>query len=149
LSDPYIIRIDMACNDPDNGLFAGRVCQIALPDGLLELTANAWGVLSFRGCPKLVEKGSAIRLAGKQWPIIRSEEWVGNWCWNGYWMRDQAARQFLVWLHARGLFHCEAGELRLSNAWDQPLPLDLEPDREHPVGLGRLLVKAMLAEDRA
>ena len=37
----YTIGIDMACNDPDNGLFAGRVAQIQVhaPD-LLSLTAD-------------------------------------------------------------------------------------------------------------
>jgi hypothetical protein len=115
---PDLIRIDMACNDPDNGLFAGRVAMIHLPDQLLELTANEWNILSFRGCPRLREEPGAIILSGKRWPIVRAKEWYGNWCWNAYWMQPQAAKQFLVWLHGRGLFHCETGETWACELWD-------------------------------
>lgn len=144
-----LIRIDFACNDPNNGAFAGRVAQIHLPDQLLELTANAWNILSFNGCPRLREDGNWIVLSGKRWPTVRVKEWYGNWCWNAYWMHDQVARQFLVWLHGRRLFHCECGETRLFNLWKRDEPLDLEPERADPRGLGRLLVKAMLGEAHA
>lgn len=140
-----LVRIDFCCNDPDNGLFAHAVCQIQLPDQLLELVAKQWSITSFRGCPRFAEVPGGIRLSGKRWPIVRSIEWYGNWCWNAYWMKDQVARQFLMWLHRRRLFQCECGEERLANLWELDMPLDLEPDKEHPSGLGRLLVKSMLA----
>lgn len=143
------VRIDFCCNDPDNGLFAHAVCQIHLPDQLLELTAKQWGILSFRGCPRFAEVKGGIRLSGKTWPIVASKEWYGNWCWNSYWMRDHVARQFLVWLHGRRLFNCECGETRLFNLWKRAEPLPLEPEKEHPNGLGRLLLKSMLAEARS
>lgn len=144
-----LVRIDFACNDPDNGLFAYAVCQIHLPDQLLELGAKQWSLLSFRGCPRFAEVSGGIRLSGKTWPIVRSIEWYGNWCWNAYFMRDQVARQFLVWLHRRDLFQCECGETRLYNLWKRREPLPLEPEKEHANGLGRLLIKSMLAERRA
>ncbi len=148
---PDLSRIDFACNEPDNGMFDHCVCQIHLPDQLLELTAKNWCITSNRGLPRFAEviedqRVVAIRLSGKRWPIVRSKEWYGNWCWNAYWMRDQVARQFLVWLHRRGLFQCELGETRFYHLWKRKEPLPLEPDKEHPSGLGRLLVKSMLAE---
>jgi hypothetical protein len=148
------IRVDIACNNPDNGLFWGRVAQIALPDQLLELTAKQWRITTPRGCPTMSEITNAagrlvaIKLAGKHWPVTRSREWYGNWCWNAYWMTDQTARQFFVWLHGRRLFNCETGETRLFNCWKAPDQLPLEPEKRDPAGLGRLLVKAMLAERR-
>lgn len=35
-----MIMIDVACNDPDNGLFAGRAEQISIGYDLLELEAR-------------------------------------------------------------------------------------------------------------
>jgi hypothetical protein len=135
------VRIDLACNDPDNGIFAGRLCQVNV-GRLLDLTARNWSITSFRGCPSLREGRDVIAVSGKRWPIVRSEEWVGNWCWNGYWMREQVARQFLVWLHGTGRFQCEGGDSDWASAWDEPSPLPLEPDKDEQAdlsGLGRLL----------
>lgn len=123
-----LVSIHMACNNPDNGDFVGRVCQIELPDGALELTAKAWNITSMRGCPKLRENGNYMIFAGKVWPFVRRRSWVGNWCWDGYTMTESVATGFMVWLHSRGLFHCEGGWLELCEAWDQPAPLVL-PDK--------------------
>ena len=123
-----LISIHMACNDPDNGDFVGRVCQIALPDGALELTARAWNILSFRGCPKLREEDHGIVLAGKRWPIRMRKPWLGNRCWDGYAMTTDVATAFLCWLHRRALFHCESGWIELSEAWGRQPPLAL-PER--------------------
>jgi hypothetical protein len=122
---PDLIRIDMACNNPDNGNFVGRVCQIQLPNGALELTAKAWNITSFTGCPKLDESSSKVVLSGKAWPIVRSKEWFGNWCWNAYWFESREALNFLVWLHGRSLFRCEGGWSDLCDVWAKPLPIAL------------------------
>lgn len=123
-----LVSIHMACNDPDNGNFAGRVCQIALPDNALELTANAWEITSYRGCPKLREDGDRFFLAGKPWQFRRRKSWIGNWCWDGYALTPEVATEFMKWLHKRGLFHCEGGWVELCDAWDAAPPLRL-PDR--------------------
>ena len=120
-----LVSIHMACNDPDNGDFAGRVCQIALPDGALDLTARAWDLLSIRGCPRLRDEDGAFVLAGKRWPFVRRKSWIGNWCWDGYAMTPAKATEFLVWLHRRSLFHCEGGWIELADAWDREPPLSL------------------------
>ena len=135
------IRIDMACNDPDNGVFAGQVCAISLAHDLLELEATAWTITSFRGCPTLKETSGGIRLSGKPWPVVRSKEWIGNWCWNAYWMDEEIAADFAVWLHRRGMFRPDNGEARLFEMWESRMPLDRE-------FVHRQLVKATLAEQR-
>src|SRR5579875_3760956 len=97
-----LIRLDIACNDADSGLFAGRAQMIELPDGLMELEAR-----HYDRAPTFLEvSNSTFRLAGKRWPFVRSKEWVGNWCWNAYWLEEPVARAFLIWLHGRRLFQC-------------------------------------------
>lgn len=106
------IPIDMACNDPDNGCFAGRVDQISIGSSFLELTARR------DPSPRLVELADGrIRIAGRIFPITGSAEWVGNWCWNRYWLELGQAVELVVWLHRRRFFHCDEGEERLFNLW--------------------------------
>lgn len=124
-----LVSISMACNDPDNGDFAGRVAQISLEHEALQLTAKAWGITSLRGCPKLREDTAlgkrAFYLAGKPWQFERSKAWVGNWCWDAYALAAPVATEFLIWLHRRALFQCEGGWVELCEAWDKPAPLAL------------------------
>lgn len=117
-----MIMIDVACNDPDNGLFSGRAEQISIGYDLLELEA--------RGAPpKFVELANGFRLAGKSWYSPQSKYGVGNWCWNGYWMKTGHAAHFLSWLHSRNLFSVSSGESRLFNMWQSPKPFD-DADRK-------------------
>lgn len=119
------VEISMACNDPDSGNFAGYVSQISLPDSMLHLTAIAWGITTFRGCPQLREIPGHFVLSGKRWPFIHRRDWVGNWCWNSYTVDHDTATKFLTWLHRKDTFHCEGGWLELAAAWDGPTPLRL------------------------
>lgn len=124
----HVMAVDMACNDPDNGDFVGRVCQISLSDGRPDLTAKAWTIMSYRGCPKLREEPNTLMLSGKSWPFIRRQSWHGNWCWDRYVMETSNVTEFLKWLHARDLFVCEGGWSDLYDAWNTSGPLVL-PDR--------------------
>lgn len=105
--------LHVCCNDPDNGLFTGRVARLNIGRAELEphtLYEPRFAVLS----------NGDIRLSGKCWPVTHSKEWLGNWCWNGYrigdgldgkptkttgwWMVD-----FATWLRGRNLFTCTHG----------------------------------------
>lgn len=124
-----LIPIDMACNDPDNGLFAGRVEQLTIGSEFLELTAR-------RTPPRLVElPDGRLRISGRVWACHGSKEWVGNWCWNRYWLRLDVAIDMLAWLHRRQAFHCDMGETRLFNLWGKS---ELS---EHDLGLFRRLLE--------
>lgn len=105
-------RVDVVCNDPDNGLFAHCAQQIQIGSQLIELEAKDW----FRP-PRFVEISGAFRLSGKVWPICGSQDWVGNWCWNGYWMDIPVIVDFLAWLHGRDLFSLTCGEDRVFTRW--------------------------------
>ncbi len=142
-----LIRVDFQCNDPDNGIFAGRVSQIQVgAEEALQLEANRWSGLSLSGCPSISFGQQAVTLSGKRWPTVRRTGWYGNWCWDAVWMREQTLRQFLVWLHGRGLFRCTSGEDSLFDAWNAPGPLALDPDSSAPsTPLARTLLDAALA----
>lgn len=106
-----MIFLDVCCNDPDNGLFAGRAA-------MLQIGEAEFGLSRARE-PAFVELAAGmqitgIRLAGKSWQVDGAKHGVGNWCWNRYLLARPAitARwymvEFVTWLRARGLFHCES-----------------------------------------
>lgn len=117
------IGIDFCCNDPDNGLFAGRVEAIQFDDGgdpLFELESRRQP----SPCLTILADGN-LRIAGKRWEIEASKDWVGNWCWNQYVFTVDRAIELLIWLRGRGLFDLTTGEHRLYQAWRKP-PGDAE-----------------------
>lgn len=111
------VMIDVACNDPDNGLFANHADMIQVGRDFLELEAN------YRA-PTFRDLGDTIRLSRRKWRIIGSKDWVGNWCWNGYWMEIPEALRFLTWLQSTQLYSCSQGEERLFNIWNSRKPMD-------------------------
>lgn len=104
-----MIYLKVACNDPDNGLFAGRATMLEIGDA--EFEANNIG--SGHGFA-FVELPDAVRLAGKTWKTAGSKEWYGNWCWNRYdlYHPKKTPRwyfvDFVTWLRERRLFSCTA-----------------------------------------
>jgi len=119
------VRIDIACNDPDNGLFAGRAQMIQVNDGLpepfLEFEPFSW----FRP-PKIVEIDDGFRLAGKSWPIVGMRHWYGNWCWNAYLLDLDVAVDFVLWLRRRRLYRCTCGQTDMYEWWNRGAA-DIEP----------------------
>jgi hypothetical protein len=116
------VMLEVACNDPDNGVFAGAAEMINIGT-FVEFELLGAHTPTFR------ELGDRIRLAGKQWPIEGSKEWIGNWCWNGYWIKIPVLVDFLVWLHSRKLYSLTCGESRIFNRWRLREPFGAK-DRE-------------------
>lgn len=131
-----LVRLDFACNDPDNGLFDGRCAGIQLPDLDLELSANDMRGPSFR-----VFDGS-IKISRRIFAFERSKEWYGNWCWNAYWFGLEIAVNLLAYIHSTGAFSADQGEERLYHIWRWKALFD-QQDREF---LSYRLQKGMLAE---
>ncbi len=112
-----MIALDVCCNDPDNGLFAHKAERLQL--GICEFEARRDPAPRF----VLLDNKTKFRLAGKVWPIDRSKDWYGNWCWNryviwergktpGWWMVD-----FLKWLRGRELYDMDTGTSDLYRWW--------------------------------
>lgn len=113
------VAVDICCNDPDNGLFDRRAAAIQIYDrcggqNLIELAAkNMVG-------PAMRATASGIAISNKQFPVLDSREWVGNWCWNRYLMTVETTVALFVWLHAKGRFGVDMADERLFNAWKSP-----------------------------
>lgn len=100
-----MIYLDVACNDPDNGLFSGHAEMLQIGNAMFEQWRDGVG-------PRFIVEEKRIVLSGKSWRVERSKDYVGNWCWNHYLIctHGQTPRwtmtYFLIWLRRRRLFHC-------------------------------------------
>lgn len=97
-----LVLVDFACNDPDNGNFAGRVWMGCIDGNEIERCA---GDVAF------TFMGSSIRLHRATFAIEDAREWVGNWCWNRYWMTVKEANRLASHLRDHG-WTCNSGEQR-------------------------------------
>lgn len=104
-----LIKIDFACNDPDNGAFAAIA-----------------GVASVHGCDLELDPLGGVRFTdGPGWIRIHrgtfktsgAREWVGNWCWNRYWLPVQEYRRLIRHLARHG-WRCTGGLARWTDAYD-------------------------------
>ena len=136
LHSPYqgLCRIDIACNDPDNGTFAGRAAMVHAYD-LLQLESCDMQGPVFRELP-----GQRIRISRRTFKIAKSKEWFGNWCWNAYWLEAGDAVRLLQYLRSLGCFSLDLCEARCGARWDKPGNWEYL-DREF---LARQLVKEAL-----
>lgn len=90
-----IVAIDFACNDPDNGLFAGRIAMAQYGDA--EIEPPNWEGYAFTELA-----GEAIRIHRRSFPIHGKREWLGNWCWNRYFLLREHAKPLLMHLRGHG-----------------------------------------------
>lgn len=134
-----LVRLDVCCNDPDNGSFDARAAALSLPDTLAE-----FGSYDFRG-PVFREHSEAIQISRRRFACAGSKEWFGNWCWNAYWLDVADGVRLLAYVHTLRAFNCDMGEERLFARWHDERPLDAH-DCEF---LARQWVKASLSERRA
>ena len=114
MSNSPSLRLDVACNDPDNGLFSGtaQMMQIETWDKeTVELEC-------FCRPPRFTEGDGWIRIHRLKWPIVRSKEWMGNWCWNAYWLQPFTLIGLLHAAHKAGFFRCVSGPSHLFDNWN-------------------------------
>jgi hypothetical protein len=98
-----LVAIDFACNDPDDGLFAGKVAMGAIDGNDVETPHG--GDVTF------TELLGGFRIHRKSFVFVESKHWVGNWCWNRYWLTVKEANRLVEHLRAHG-WHCTCGEER-------------------------------------
>lgn len=101
-----LVAIDVACNDPDNGMFAGRTMMIQI--GEMEIEADDWNGYAFT----VLEDGR-FRLHRRLFPYVDRKFWLGNWCWDRFWMRRAVAKQFLGMVRGSGHWRCTQAPCRL------------------------------------
>jgi hypothetical protein len=99
--------VSLACNDPDNGIFSGRLLMVEYNG--MELTHDHWGVgvaISF-----LDER--TIRVSRRQFAVNWRKSWYGNWCWEAVGMPRKEAHRLVAYLRESGDWHCESAPTRL------------------------------------
>lgn len=107
------IAVHFACNDPDNGDFAGKAGMAAVSIGgeLMDLE------LDFMGGVKFTELEGAIRIHRRTFKVIGTTYWCGNWCWNAYRLPYREYRRLIRTLAAHG-WKCTSGIVRWGEAYD-------------------------------
>ena len=97
--------IDFACNDPDNGLFAGAVGEAMVGDN--EIQCPTVRPVAF----SIVQRGErrAIRIHRSLFEIKAERKWFGNWCWNRFWLEEAEMQKLLCLLRDKG-WRCTCGE---------------------------------------
>lgn len=115
------VRIDFACNDPDNGNFAGKVWQAAIsvpskrgPSDQVELETQFGEERSFTivRTPDDEEHEGEIRMHRIRVPFESRIYWLGNWCWDGFWFDRAEAKRLLFRMREHG-WRCTCGPARL------------------------------------
>lgn len=102
--------VDFACNDPDNGDFAGRVWAASVAGSDLERSDWGNGV-------RFTELDGAIRIHRRTFKVVGVTHWLGNWCWNRYFFKRQEYRRLIRIMAANG-WRCTGGLVRWSDAYD-------------------------------
>lgn len=134
VSRKRLIAVDFACNDPDDGSFAGKVGMASAHGAEIEL--DPFGGVSYTdmlatffthdgGDTQFTVTGSTIRLHRREFRFNGSADWVGNWCWNRYWFDPKEYRRLVRTLACNG-WKCTAGLARWGDAFERlprkPLP---------------------------
>lgn len=91
-----LVEVDFACND-ERGLDTGRAERIEIGDLSL---VGGYVALKQIG-PRHVRVGRLKILFGHY------KYGVGNWCWDGYWIRKTDALRLISYLQRQAQWHCE------------------------------------------
>lgn len=108
------IAIDFACNDPDNGNFAGYAGVASVTCGGIDCDLE----LDPCGGVRFTELPGAIRIHRHVFKIEGSKDWLGNWCWNRYWLPRSEYRR-LIRVLAKNGWRCTGGLARWADAYDR------------------------------
>lgn len=89
-----LFPVHVACNDPDTGGFAGKAGALCLSlrDGATLLDLEATTDVGF-ALPDAHAATHPRRLRLSRWlyGYEHSTQWIGNWCWNAYWLNHGSA----------------------------------------------------------
>ena len=114
------LNLMLCCNNPDNGLFAGKVSDIhiELPNG---------ESVQLNGSPIRVSfiAQTEIRIGRTRAVMLNCREWVGNWCWDLVTVSGGSARIIANYLKSMG-WSCQLAPTELYNRWLEAEPIEAE-----------------------
>jgi hypothetical protein len=91
------LRVDFACNNPDNGQFEGLCSGISIEDESRDYAIH-YICLEL----KMTWTADEITLDGEPFQVCGRRCWVGNWCWDGTRLRAADAVRLVAWLTLHG-----------------------------------------------
>lgn len=109
------VSISLCCNNPDNGMFAGRVSRLEIGDNLLELENTAGRDPSLRydfktegsnGFAAARAVGS-VKISRCNFPIIGYKYGWGNWCWDLVLVSPEVAVDVINYCRHLNIFSAE------------------------------------------
>lgn len=108
--------VHIACNDGDNGMMGRHAEGVSLSFGKLPSFDLAVPSVTFRHID--TQSGTAFRFSRREYAYASMSTWVGNWCWNAYYLSPMIAAKFVQdmmrdarWTHDGGLVEaCDAWE---------------------------------------
>lgn len=131
---PPRLRVGFACNDGDNGLFAGTAEALCVSRGDEMLSLD----LTWCRTPRLSVGTNWIRFLQLRFPIFGSKDWVGNWCWNEYVLELPDVARLLDRAVSSGKYGCDCAEgdaaCDLMDLLDADAPLHMIEDALHRFG---------------
>lgn len=104
-----MMRIEYACNNPDNGMDTGHSEFIHI---IRDATDNPIELVGGRIVTRLTGDvgGWHMQFGRLQMKPIGYRYGVGNWCWDFVSVKDEDARRVFNYLAKRQDWHCESAE---------------------------------------
>lgn len=126
------VEVLLCCNNPDNGVFTGRLCAIEVGPNLRFETAGLWSerlgpCLRYLWREERPHRGAGtqrIAISGRYFPIINYRCWFGNWCWDAVAMRGATVLALLNWMKRKPWFALHEAEERLWNHYESDRPFE-------------------------
>lgn len=106
-----VCAIDFACNDPDNGLFAGRAAMAQFGDAEIEAPNFDIGF-------RFSIESSKLRIHRRTFEFVDAKDWLGNWCWNRYWLPRAEMKRLLLTLRDHD-WRVTCGPSRFYHWWNR------------------------------
>ena len=112
-------RIDFACNDPDNGNFAGKVERACYYiDKHTQVEFETPGLREFKFT--ILADPHRVRIHRREFPYVREKVWFGNWCWNSFVFDRPVAKALLETLRAHRWTADNVPVVWANRFWDRP-----------------------------
>lgn len=105
--------IDVAVNDPDNGLPMGRcgVIEFEIHGDSIRIEHNRCGPPCRAGAVFRYREDGRVRLSRRLFTIQKSAYGPGNWCWDRLFMKRAEAHRLIRYLRDSGYWQLsEAGD---------------------------------------
>lgn len=104
------VWIHFACNDGDDGSFAGKVMMASYGESELEYPFSSEATFT--------AGDNFIRLHRRTFKTIGRSYWVGNWCWDAFKLPRSEAKRLIATMRQHG-WRCTHGRTHIFEWWNR------------------------------